>query len=47
MEDFISENELDVYAVDERDNFFLKIEEVYPSILLTRLVGRNKFGKMI
>jgi hypothetical protein len=47
MEDFISENELDVDDVDYRDNFFLKIEEVYPSILLTRLVGRNKFGKMI
>lgn len=47
LPDFITNYELDVDDVEYRDNFFLKIEEVYPSIVLKRLVGQGKFGRMI
>lgn len=47
LPDFITNYELDVDDVAYGDNFFLKIEEVYPSIVLKRLVGQGKFGRMI
>ena len=47
VQDFISEYDLDVYDVDYRDTFFLDINSVYPSVLLQRLIGLNKFKQMI
>ena len=47
VQDFISEYDLDVEDVDYRDTFFLDIKSIYPSVLLQRLIGLNKFKRMI
>ena len=47
VQDFIKNYNLDVENVSHRDTFFLDIDKLYPSVVLSRLVGLNKFGRMI
>ena len=47
VQDFITKYDLNVDDVEYGDNFFINIEEVSPSIILKRLVGLGKFGRMI